>query len=91
MLSRNTNCYELSHYNFTFALVVGSYLTKGLLHTLTNGIISDPCWYKGGNIEQVAHEKHDYSDFPLAVFTFEFLWPQTLSEGQAGISLPTER
>jgi len=43
---------------------------------LTNGIISDPCWSRGSNIEQVVHEKHNDSDFPLAAFTFEFLWPQ---------------
>lgn len=42
-------------------------------------------------MEQVVHEKHNESDFPSAVFTFEFLWPQTMSEGQAGVTLPTER
>lgn len=58
---------------------------------LTNGIISDPRWSRGSNIEQVVHEKQNESDFPSAVLTFEFLWPQTMSEGQAGITLPIER
>lgn len=58
---------------------------------LTNGVVSDPHRSKGSNIEEVVHEKHNDSDFPSVVFTLEFLWPQKMSEGQAGIALRTER